>query len=537
MAILHRKALARDLRALCEGGSPASLGDAELLERFAEARGDRAELAFAALVGRHGPMVLRACRSILRDGHDAEDAFQATFLLLARRARTLWVRDSLAPWLHSVACRVAAGTRAARARRQALERRAAGLLPSTTLDPCRDDLGAALHEEIERLPERLKGAVVLCYLQGLTHDEAAAHLGCPVGTVRSRLSRGRDRLRARLGGLGLAPTTPTRLAVPAVPLALATTTAHAAAQLIAAPSSVGLIAHGVLSLAQGASIAMPHPLKAAAVMLFATGAVAVGVSGGAGQDPKDTPTAPSALGPIDRPDPAPPQPPEPPAASPDASLLQENRALAERNAQLDQRLKDLERKLDTLAGGAKPGALPTGVDPDTVVKVRSRFNDALVEKVFVHGGSTVKKGDPLIEIKCGELAQAKLDCQIKYVQWDHDHKYLVAREPLAKEGRITQVIWTDTQNEEKKSRLDYLVARDRLATYGMTSEQIDKLLEGLTDDVEKAREAVNDAQDRSRMTIVSPIDGVVFARDVVAGNFYDKKDVLLILMPSATPAR
>ncbi len=109
----------------------------------------------------------------------------------------------------------------------------------------------------------------------------------------------------------------------------------------------------------------------------------------------------------------------------------------------------------------------TDYDQNTLNKIRPRFDNALVEKVFVSAGQSVKKGDPLLELKSSDLAAAKNDCRTKYVQWDHDHKYLVAREPLAKEGRITQIVWTDTQNDEKKSRLDYLVARDKLATYGM----------------------------------------------------------------------
>ena len=107
-------AVAGPLRDLLEGGAAGGLGDGELLGRFAGRDGQASESAFAALVDRHGPMVLRACRAILGDPHRAEDAFQATFLLLSRRAGSLWVRDSLAPWLHAVACRVAVGARGRR---------------------------------------------------------------------------------------------------------------------------------------------------------------------------------------------------------------------------------------------------------------------------------------------------------------------------------------------------------------------------------------------------------------------------------------
>ncbi len=98
----------------------------------------------------------------------------------------------------------------------------------------------------------------------------------------------------------------------------------------------------------------------------------------------------------------------------------------------------------------------TDYDQNTLTKIRPRFDIALVEKVYVSVGQSVKKGDPLYDLKSVELATAKTDCRIKYVQWDHDRKYLTTREPLAKEGRITQKEWVDTQNDEKKSRLDYI---------------------------------------------------------------------------------
>src|ERR1700722_16793704 len=110
------------LSTLFDVGVCSGLTDSQLLERFATHRGEAAELAFAALIDRHGPMVLRACRGILRDDHEAMDAFQATFLVLVRKGRALWVRDSLGPWLHRVACRAAGQARAQEVRRRALER-------------------------------------------------------------------------------------------------------------------------------------------------------------------------------------------------------------------------------------------------------------------------------------------------------------------------------------------------------------------------------------------------------------------------------
>src|SRR3954463_15878732 len=125
MATGKGRAVLGHLRTLFNLGAIRELSDGQLLERFATDRGESAELAFAALVERHGPMVLRVCRSVLADPHDAQDAFQATFLVLARKARSLWVRDSIGPWLHRVAHRAATGARSAAARRRRLEQRVA----------------------------------------------------------------------------------------------------------------------------------------------------------------------------------------------------------------------------------------------------------------------------------------------------------------------------------------------------------------------------------------------------------------------------
>jgi cobalt-zinc-cadmium efflux system membrane fusion protein len=173
----------------------------------------------------------------------------------------------------------------------------------------------------------------------------------------------------------------------------------------------------------------------------------------------------------------------------------------------------------------------TDYDQNTLNKVRPRFDNALVEKVFVSAGQSVKKGDPLLELRSAELGLAKNECRTNFVQWDHDLKYLTAREPLAKNGQITQIVWTDTVNDEKKSRLTYLVSREKLFTYGMTNEQIDKLLEGLSDDRKKAVEADDNTHDITRMTVISPIDGVVVERDAVPGNFYDQTNIMLTISP------
>lgn len=199
----------RSLQTLYREGSVGNLSDGELLERFTARRGDSAEQAFAALVGRHGPLVLRVCRRVLGNAHDAEDAFQATFIVLANRAKAVRRRESLACWLHGVALRVAWSARTVAARRQVHERKTAeaAARSESWLEPeGRGDSEEAIHEELGRLPERYRAAILLCDLEGLTQEQAAARLGWPIGSVKSRLSRGRERLRRRLRCRGLAPS-------------------------------------------------------------------------------------------------------------------------------------------------------------------------------------------------------------------------------------------------------------------------------------------------------------------------------------------
>ena len=209
MKILRDGTSLRQVATLFNEGITGAVTDGQLLERFATRRGETSEHAFAALVERHGPVVMRLCRSVLRDEHEAQDAFQATFLVLAQRAGSLWVRDSIGPWIHSVAYRVASCARAAGIRRQRHERRHAELAAGRLAvyhDEDRGDIEGVVHEEINRLPAHYRAPLVLCDLEGCTHEQAARHLGLPVGTVKSRQARGRQRLRDRLLRRGLAPS-------------------------------------------------------------------------------------------------------------------------------------------------------------------------------------------------------------------------------------------------------------------------------------------------------------------------------------------
>ncbi|WP_074307311.1 sigma-70 family RNA polymerase sigma factor [Singulisphaera sp. GP187] len=196
--------IARDLETLFETGLSGDWTDGQLLEQFRSGPGPTAEAAFAALIRRHGPMVLRVCRGVLNDEHDAQDAFQATFLVLVRKAGSIRNRLSVASWLYGVAHRVASRAKVDLARRRTHERRAAALIKESQNDLASGVRAeqAVLDEEVHRLPEKYRALLVLCYLEGLTQDQAAASLGWPSGTVRGRLFRARELLRSRLSRRG-----------------------------------------------------------------------------------------------------------------------------------------------------------------------------------------------------------------------------------------------------------------------------------------------------------------------------------------------
>jgi RNA polymerase sigma factor (sigma-70 family) len=223
--------LGKQIGTLFDLGALGAMPDRSLLDHFA-CGGEAAEAAFATLVERHGPMVLRVCRHVLADGHLAEDAFQVTFLLLARRARTIHDPDALAGWLHRVARRVAVRARAGSHRlKEREERWATEIAVADDNRLQRDELCAIVHEEIDRLADSQRLPILLCALEGLSHEEAAHRLRWPLGTVKSRLVRGRRSLQSRLARRGFAPalmlaaaSADTPAAVPLV-LAMATTKA------------------------------------------------------------------------------------------------------------------------------------------------------------------------------------------------------------------------------------------------------------------------------------------------------------------------
>ena len=301
MASVRRDAALRQIDRLFGEGTLAGLPDARLVERYVL---HRDELAFEALVRRHGSMVLGVCRRVLEDPNDADDAFQAAFLLLARKARSIRVDGSLGGWLHRVAWRIALQVHSDAARRRVQERRAAERSGEAVApDTWHDDTAAVIHQEIDRLPERYRRPFVLCCLEDMTYQEAARHLHWSEATTRGRLARARDLLRARLARRGV---TLAGIAWPGraarVPTALLDAAVRSARQL-ALGKSVAVSTTTIALMkqaARGMMIARFQAVAAATLLVAAlTGlATAVAVAGiggetkipaGSGQVMKDGP--------------------------------------------------------------------------------------------------------------------------------------------------------------------------------------------------------------------------------------------------------
>jgi RNA polymerase sigma factor (sigma-70 family) len=258
------------------------LSDAALLERFVA---ERDEAAFEVLVWRHGPKVLNLCRRLLRQEQDAEDAFQAAFLVLARKAGSIGKRQALAGWLYRVAYRVALRAKGSALRRR---ERPADLteFPAAARIPNADwaDVRPVLDEELSRLPEKYRAAFMLCYLEGKTNAEAARELGCPQGTILSRLAWARQRLRARLTRRGLTLSAGILAAAQAqnapaavLPAALVAATLDAAVRIAAGGTVTGLVSTEVITLTHGGLHTMlSTKLKIAAGCALAAGALGIG---------------------------------------------------------------------------------------------------------------------------------------------------------------------------------------------------------------------------------------------------------------------
>jgi RNA polymerase sigma factor (sigma-70 family) len=311
MANAPSACLIRSVRGLAEAPAVGGLPDRTLVERFAE-QGDGE--SFAELVRRHGAMILGVCRRVLGHEQDAEDVFQAVFLVLSRKAGALRRKEAVGPWLFGVARRLALRARVEGRERHEREARTVDVTPAGPLDELTvREARAVLDEELDRLPERERGPLVLCYLEGLTRDEAAARLGCPLGTLKGRLERARAVLERRLArrGLGLPAVLSalvlTRGSTSALAPGLQTAAVEAAVAGGAVPAQAAALAEVMLKSTFAGKSAV------AAVALLAVVACGIGASlststsdrpAGAVarvEDGTSRPTAPAAAEPAEQP--------------------------------------------------------------------------------------------------------------------------------------------------------------------------------------------------------------------------------------------
>jgi RNA polymerase sigma factor (sigma-70 family) len=300
MATKQLRGVIQTLRRATLPAEEAGLTDGQLLERYVRSR---EEAAFAALVQRHGPMVWGVCRRLLGSPQDAEDAFQATFLVLVRKAAAVVPRDMVANWLYGVAQQTALKARATTARRRAREKQVTAM-PEPVLQPQAlwDDLQPLLDQELGRLPDKYRALIVLCDLEGKTRKEAAQHFHVPEGTVASRLATARAMLARRLARSGLAVSSAALAALLAqnaasagVPASVASITIKAASLFAAGPAAApGVLSATAVALANGVLKTMLlTKLKTATAILMMAALLGTGAAALTQQVLADRPAAPS----------------------------------------------------------------------------------------------------------------------------------------------------------------------------------------------------------------------------------------------------
>jgi RND family efflux transporter MFP subunit len=429
--------------------------DTQLLERFTTRRD---ETAFEELLARHGPMILSVCQQLLRGGHDAEDAFQATFLVLVRKVGSIGQPHLLANWLYGVAHRVASRMSVQTARRRLRERRGVELV---AVEPfCQvawDDIRPVIHAEVSRLPEKYRTAIVLCYLQGKSQDEAAAYLECSAGAIKGRLERGRNLLRKRLCRRGLALSIgalATVVSAPAIALSppLVASTVKAAT-LVLAGQAAGAVSAQVIGLMEGVLNTMfLTKLKIAAVLVLIVsvlgGSVAVPIRHlNAAEHAEVTQTN-------NRED----------AEVVDSKpVLQTNRdqkapenkitaAPAPRKVQVTQPTSRKVTEYGNFIGRSEAAT----------AEIRSTVSGPLV-KVNFTAGAAVKKGDSLFEIDPrpfqAELTKAEAEVRRADARLNHANTQLDQAKKLAAASRITSGDFERTSGDRDDAAAALEVAR------------------------------------------------------------------------------
>ncbi len=485
--------LAGPLRALWEGETLAGLGDGPLLAQFAARRDEAAELAFGALIERHGPMVLRVCRQLLGDRHAAEDAFQAVFLVLARRAGSIRHPDRLAPWLHGVALRTAREARARDGRRRRVERmgaeeararEVAGPAACPSMALARAEAAEALQRAIDGLPGRYRDPIILCELEGLTHQEAALRLRCPVATVGVRLMRARERLRGQLARRGLdAPAAMASVgpaSPPAIPPGLVESTLRASARFASGKVAAGTVPASAVTLANGVLLAMTiGKLKLAAAVVLVLGLAATGGRAGLHR-PAEAAAGKREVA-------------QEPAPAPDFPAEGIGRPI----------FRDVRDYMDF-----------NGRTEARSVEVKARV-DGPIEKAHAREGATVKKGDLLFEID-PRTFQARVD----------EHEARVAKADAQKKAAAAVMT---RNNDLNKKNLNY-VSREEMQRAEAEFLQADAGL--AIAKVERDRASL----ELSFARVLAPSNGVVGRRFVEPGGTVKAGETALATVIEVDPA-
>jgi RNA polymerase sigma factor (sigma-70 family) len=395
--------------------------DRQLVERLLKG-GD--EPAFEALLRRHGPMVYRVCWRILQHGQDAEDAFQATFLLLARKLATVRKHESLASWLHGVARRAALKARAQAATRRRHERQAANRATAAADDLSARELRAVLDTELAALSEKWRLPLILCYLEGRTQDEAAAQLGWSKSTMRRRLGEARAALGRRLARRGLDgsavlcwPLLSDCLPSAHLPSNLAGATVDAGIVTVAGQTVAGMVSTEVIALAEGVRRAMfVTKLRRIALVFLVT---LFGLSGALAAMPAGPTTGqPQPAGKAAQPGPI--------AAQPDAAPAGNGKILYWHHNRFVFRSPD----------GKETGALPQ--HPDKLLMHRPALAPGGKRAAFIVSDNPPTDADGnlinrhvLVRALDGKDAGTKIDINASNIGWTADGKHLLVVERLA----------------------------------------------------------------------------------------------------------
>jgi RNA polymerase sigma factor (sigma-70 family) len=403
--------------------------------------------------------------------------------VLARQAGSIRKRESVASWLFGVACRASARIRMSEARRRRFESKGSSVRGGDhTAERDSSELWPELHCEIARLPEKYRIAIVLCYFEGLTHEQAADRLGWPVVTVKTRLGRARDQLRRRLERCGRSP-------VPGIPLApwgsshvadlpplLLDSTRRAAVGFLSGAGGAECASARAIALALGVLKSMLiHKLRLAAIVLLGVMAAGLGVLVFAQQVPG-------------------------------------GQQLGRQPAPVSVAEKD----------GSQPTVLrlfgTTDYDPSMVTIVQTPFNNCRVDEVLVDLGATVKRGDPLLKLFSTDLAAAKGEYELASSQWKHDKKIYDYKVPLARENTLPRKELIEVEENEAQSRLKMRIAKDKLLMYGLSEAEI-------------AEVPHEDGVQKGKFILRSRADGVVVRKSVMKGIYYAAKDELMVITP------